>query len=448
MRIETTKAELTVSDIAAVVLSHAADVEYKRKLMRYYTGQHDIRHKRQRNTSSPNNKLVANYCEYITNMSTGFFMGVPVSYASASDNEEALGELLSVLDYNDEAAHNLRLAEEASIKGEAYELLYMDGDANIRFAMIPAEEIVLVCEASVEKNILCAIRHYRVYDIGKVTYQEYVDVYDRSYVTKYEYNGGHLTIIGEPMPHYFDDVPVVEYPNNEQRRGDFEGVISLVDAYNKAQSLTMDDMEDFTNAYLVLRGMGGSTAEDMEQLRQNKVIQLDEGGNAEWLIKELNDDYIENIKIRLQNDIHKFSNIPDMTDDKFAGNTSGIAIKYKLIGLEQVRSRKERGFKQGLQRRAELISGMIRTKGGAAIDFRDVRIIFTANIPANALEQANLVKTLYGIVSLKTLLGQLSFIDNPAAEIEEAKNEQMMSDDYSELTGGSMEGGADGNDGE
>ncbi|MEE1307926.1 MAG: phage portal protein [Anaerovibrio sp.] len=443
MRIETTKTELGIRDISSIVLSHMADVEHKRKLMRYYMGDHDIRHKLQRNTSAPNNKLVSNYCEYITNMSTGFFMGMPVSYTSASDNEDSLGELVAVLNYNDEASHNLRLAEEASIKGEAYELLYMDADAQIRFAMIPAEEIVLVCDASVEKRIMYAVRHYRVYDIGRVTYKEYVEVYDRSSVTSYSYNGGSLTVIDGPKPHYFDDVPIVEYPNNEQRRGDFEGVISLVDAYNKAQSLTLDDMEDFTNAYLVLKGLGGNTAEDMAELRQNKVLQLDEGGNAEWLIKDLNDDYIENIKKRLQSDIHKFSNIPDMTDDSFSGNTSGVAIKYKLIGLEQVRSRKERGFKQGLQRRIELISGMVRTKSGPAIDFRDVQIIFTANIPANVQDQANLVKTLYGIVSLKTLLGQLSFVDNPASEIEEARREQGIGDDYADL-GMNAEGGADG----
>jgi len=441
VRIEIIKKELTVTDISEIVFSHLKDVEHKQKLMRYYLGAHDIRNKRQRNTSAPNNKLVANYCEYITNMSTGFFMGRPISYTSASNDDTSLKELIDVFDYNDEAAHNLRLAEEASIKGEAYELLYTDSDACIRFANIPAEEIVLVCEASVEKDILYAIRHYRVYDINGVSYKEFVEVYDTRCVTRYSYNGGHLILIDEPIPHYFDGVPVVEYPNNEQRRGDFEGVISLVDAYNKAQSLTLDDMEDFTNAYLVIKGMGGNTAEDMAALRKNKVLQLDEGGNAEWLMKNLNDSYIENIKSRLQKDIHKFSNIPDMSDNNFTGNTSGLAIQYKLIGLEQVRSCKERGFKQGLQRRIELISDMVQTKSGPSIDFRDVQITFTANIPANIQEQATLVKTLYGLVSQKTLLSQLSFVADPTAELEELHHEQPFATDYEDL--GSMAKGAD-----
>ena len=232
-------------------------------------------------------------------------------------------------------------------------------------------------------------------------------------------------MIADARPHYFDDVPIVEYENNKERRGDFESVITLVDAYNKAQSLTLDDMEDFTDAYLVLKGMGGTTGDDIAELRRNKVLSLDEGGGAEWLIKNLNDTYIENIKTRLQKDIHKFSSVPDMSDEAFAGNATGVAIKYKLIGLEQVRSRKERGFKQGLQRRIELIAGMLKLKSAADIDFRDIEITFTANLPSNDAEQAQIVKELYGLVSQKRLLSLLPFVTDPAEEMEELQKEQQ-----------------------
>lgn len=351
-------------------------------------------------------------------------MGKPVAYSSMSENQDELDALQDVLSYNDEAAHNLRLAEEAAITGAAYELLYMDADAKIRFQVVPSEEVILVCEASLEENVICAIRHFRVYNLDGVTYQEYVDVYDKRDVTSYAYDSGTLRVIADARPHYFDDVPVVEYENNKEHRGDFEGVITLVDAYNKAQSLTLDDMEDFTDAYLVLKGMGGTTGDDIAELRRNKVLSLDEGGGAEWLIKNLNDTYIENIKTRLQKDIHKFSSVPDMSDEAFAGNATGVAIKYKLIGLEQVRSRKERGFKQGLQRRIELIAGMLKLKSAADIDSRDIEITFTANLPSNDAEQAQIVKELYGLVSQKRLLSLLPFVTDPAEEMEELQKEQ------------------------
>lgn len=424
MRIRITEQELTESSLADICMRIEDMRNRILKLKAYYLGQHIILHKPQRSNNAPNNKVVANYCEYITDMSTGFFMGKPIAYASASKNEEEVKALQDIFKYNDEAAHNLRLAEEASITGAAYEVLYMDEDAQIRFSAIPSEELMMVYDASLEEKVLCAIRLFRVYDPSGATYQDYADVYDKQNVTHYYYNSGQLVQIAEPEMHYFDDVPVIEYLNNREERGDFEGVITLVDAYNKAQSLTLDDMEDFTDAYLVLKGMGGTTGDDVAELRRNKVLSLDEGGGAEWLIKNLNDTYIENIKTRLQKDIHKFSSVPDMSDEAFAGNATGVAIKYKLIGLEQVRSRKERGFKKGLQRRIELIAGMLKIKGSADIDFRDIEITFTANLPANDVEQANIVKTLYGLVSQKRLLSLLPFVTDPVEELDELHKEQ------------------------
>ena len=220
-------------------------------------------------------------------------------------------------------------------------------------------------------------------------------------------------------------MPVVEYPNNHWHKSDFEDVITLVDAYNLAQSLTLDDMEDFTDAFLLLTGMGGTNPDDVKKMRRDKVILLDDAeSSAEWLIKNINDTYVENLKTRLQRDIHKFSHVPDMSDDNFAGNTSGVAIKYKLIGLEQVRSRKEREFKKGLQRRIELISGILKLKSRAKIDFRDVDIQFTANIPANILEQSQVVNQLDGLVSRKTLLGLLPFVTDARQEIDELDKER------------------------
>ena len=437
MKIQTNQTELSVNDISAIITAHEHDAAHKRRLKRYFLGKHDnILQKAQRaDSGAPNNRLISNYPAYITNMSTGFFIGQPVAYKSASEDEKEISALLEIFKYNDEHYHNLSLAEEASITGEAYEVLYTDADAQIRFNSIPSEEMVIVCDSTLEQNIICAIRHFKIYDFNQVNYSEFVDVYNAKEIQHYSYDSS-LKFIGSE-PHYFDDVPIVEYANNKNHRGDFEDILTLVDAYNMAQSLTLDDLMDFTDCYLILKGMGGTNAEDIKELRKNKVITLDDGGAAEWLIKNLNDAYIENVKTRLQRDIHKFSSIPDMSDDSFAGNTSGVAIKYKLIGLEQIRSRKEREFKKSLQRRIELIAGMLKLKNQAQIDFRDIEIVFTANIPANIQEQAQIVSQLEGLISQKTLLSQLPFVTDPVAEIEELQKEKSETEerDYQNLGG-------------
>lgn len=422
MKIVTLKKELTPADIVSVLRTHTETVQRIEKLKRYYNGRHDILNKQGRKYGAPNNMLVSNYCRYITNMSTGFFIGQPVAYQSSAGKEKELDKLLEIFKYNDESAHNLQLATEISITGEAYEILYMDGDANIRFCTIPSEEVVMVCEATLEENPICAIRHYKVKKFDGFNYDEFVDVYDASKITHYSYDGSSLRHIDEEQ-HYFGDVPVVEYINNHERTGDFEDVITLVDAYNMAQSLTLDDLMDFTDAMFILKNLLGTDEEDIKRFRKDKTILLPSDGDASWLIKNVNDTYVENVKNRLQKDIHKFAHVPDMSDENFVGNTSGIAIKYKLIGLEQIRSRKEREFKKGLQRRIEIIASMLKLKNQAQIDFRDIDFQFTANIPANILEQAQIVNQLDGLISQKTLIGLLPFVADPAEEMKKVSDE-------------------------
>lgn len=439
MFIRTTKDVPDPAYLCQILSAHDKEIRRCGRMNDYYEGRHPILGKQARANGAPNNVIVANYCEYITNMSTGFFLGQPVSYTS--DKEQEMQALQDVMDYNDESAHNMQLAEDASVYGAAYELLYMDEDAQIRFARLDPAEVILVGNDSVEEQTNYAIRHYRIYDVDGSTYQEFVDVYDKTYVTHYSYDGGSLRWINQET-HNFDDVPIVEYKNNNHRRGDFEGITTLVDAYNKAQSLTLDDMEDFTDAYLILKNMSGTNDDDIKKLRRDKVILVEGDGGADWLIKNVNDTYIENVKTRIQKDIHKFSNIPDMSDESFTGNTSGIAIKYKLIGLEQVRIRKERGFRKALQHRIELIASMIDIKKQLRIDFRDIDISFTPNIPANVSEASDIVKSLYGIVSMKRLLTLLPFINDPAQEMDELKKEKEdeMSDDYAVLQKNSSTG--------
>ena len=73
-------------------------------------------------------------------------------------------------------------------------------------------------------------------------------------------------------------------------------------------------------------------AEDIQQMKENRVIILDEDGEADWLIKSENDTVSENLKNRYKNDIHKFAKVPDLSDEAFSSNASGVAIKYKLFG--------------------------------------------------------------------------------------------------------------------
>ncbi len=164
-------------------------------------------------------------------------------------------------------------------------------------------------------------------------------------------------------------------------------------------------------------------------MKQNRVILLDKDTDAKWLIKDEQDSTVENLKIRIDKDIHKFSKCPNLSDENFAANASGVAIKYKLVGTENLISVKERKFKKGLQRRLELIS-LIQGVKLAEFDWRAIDITFTRNLPSNDTEIAEIVNKLSNVVSKETLLAQIPFVEDVQAEMDRLDKEKESNPFY------------------
>lgn len=413
----TNKEELSIEDIQKFIKKHKAESIRYIKLQKYYEGKHDILDHTSRD-GQPNNKIVNPYPKYITDMLVGYFVGQPISYTS-KEEDGLLEDLQAIFDYSDEQEENLELAKICSIKGKAYELLYRDEDARIRFNEFGPDQMFVIYDMTISPSIKFAIRYYDVGDGNdKVTYAE---VYDKEVCTLYKGKDSDLSL-DQVTPHTFKDVPVVEYVNNKEEQGDFEQVITLIDAYNKAQSNTLNDMDQFTDAFLILVNMAGTDSERIDELKRNRVMLLDDDGDAKWLIKEINDAWVENYKDRVRRDIHKFSYTPDMQDESFGNNLSGVSIRYKILAMEQIRSNKERKFKKGLQRRIELICNSLSLEKDIDL-FTDINIKFANTLPQNIYELSQTIKNLSPYLSSETLLNQLPFVENAKEELEKKKAE-------------------------
>lgn len=413
----TNKEELSIEDIQKFIKKHKAESIRYIKLQKYYEGKHDILDHTSRD-GQPNNKIVNPYPKYITDMLVGYFVGQPISYTS-KEEDGLLEDLQAIFDYSDEQEENLELAKICSIKGKAYELLYRDEDARIRFNEFGPDQMFVIYDMTISPSIKFAIRYY---DVGegndKITYAE---VYDKEVCTLYKGKDSDLSL-DQVTPHTFKDVPVVEYVNNKEEQGDFEQVITLIDAYNKAQSNTLNDMDQFTDAYLILVNMAGTDSERIDELKRDRVMLLDDDGDAKWLIKEINDAWVENYKDRVRRDIHKFSYTPDMQDESFGNNLSGVSIRYKILAMEQIRSNKERKFKKGLQRRIELICNSLSLEKDIDL-FTSINIKFANTLPQNIYELSQTIKNLSPYLSSETLLNQLPFVENAKEELEKKKAE-------------------------
>lgn len=391
------------------------------KLYEYYKGKTAICGRILADASKPNNKIVNPYASYITDTFTGYFLGEPITYTSK--NEQLLARIDELYNYNDEAAENAELAKDASIFGVAYELLYTDENADIRFKKIDAIKAIPIYDNTLEEDLLYFIRYYDNTDIMTNKTTTFVEVYSREWIRYYvdEYA---LEFVRE-VPHAFKGVPIIIYQNNEELLGDFENVISLIDAYDKITSDSVNDMEYFADCYLALYGMSGTEPEDITAMKEQRVLLMETDARAEWLTKQINDTYVENLKNRIDTQIHKFSRCPALTDADFAANASGVAMKYKLMGLETATSKKERAFKKALQRRLELICNVYSVMG-TDFDYREIQMNFTRNIPSNLVEMADVISKIGHLLSEETQISLLPIEINATDELQKKQAENSI----------------------
>lgn len=395
------------------------------RLRKYYDGEHDILKRTFDDETKPNNKIVTNFCQAITNSSAGYFIGKPVSYSC--HDKGYMEKLQEIFDLNDEQQVNATLADSASICSYGIEILYTKtnefNELEIRFDDLDLSEqkVILVYDRSVEKKLIIAMRYFEYDDMLNGNDTTEIFVYTADTIYQYIKTGDELELI-EVEPHYFGEVPINPY-FNKNNKGDFEDVTTLNDAYNLLQSDDINESNYSNDAYLLIRGMIADD-EDISKMKEKRVIELDDDGLAQWLIKDINDTWKENLKTRIKTDIHSIAAVPDLSDASFGGTQTGEAMKYKLKAFEDNRVKKERLFKQALQRRIRLITNILN-KQGNQYDWRDVVPRFTANLPKSDLTVDEIIKLVgIGLISKETGRTLIAAIEDPGDEAEKIEQEK------------------------
>lgn len=418
--------------ILAYIREHENEAKRRARMFEYYRGNHDILGRRMEDPSKPNNRLCNGFPQMISNAYAGYMHGEPVIYNA---DDAMMESLKATFRYNDVQAEDAALGLDLSICGVAVEIHYTDADGNERFRRVDPVQCIDVREDTIESALTALIRYYDVRDVVRNKTTRRIEVYEAAETTVYELEGGTLVEVGRE-PGVYGDVPAVFYTNNVNRMGDFESVLTLVDAYDKMQSEALNDQEYFSDAYLALFGLQGTTGEDVAAMKQGRVLSLPVDADARFLIKQQDGADAETIKKRLNNDIHRFSGCPDMTDENFAGNASGVAIRYKLLLFEIVAGIKEREFKRGLQRRLELLCNIWKVKNRGSFDWRDYEITFRRALPENLLELSQTISNLGKVVSDETKRAMLPIEIDEEKEKERLAEENRMGMSLFQIPGG------------
>ncbi len=415
--------------IYKLIRKHAIERDELSKLKRYYIGEHSILKHERRNPNAPNFKTVANHAKDIADTATGYFLGSPIVYNNTGEGD--LEPLLIAFDNAEIDQVDTQNALNMAIYGRAYEYIYVkEGLNELDSASLDVENTFLVYDDSIERRPLFAVYYYEIKDDTKDTKTYQAEVFTQNlhyHIVLRDSSGSYVKKL-DVEPHHLGQIPIIEYKNNNFAIGDYEQQISLIDAYNSLMGNRVNDKEQAIESILVLYGAQlGDTPEEthkaMTILNEEGLLELPMDSKADFLKNLLDEGATEILRKALKEDIYTFSHVPNLTDENFAGNSSGVAMEYKLLGLEMITKIKEANYKRGIRQRISIFAKYLGLQQ-IALDANSIVPQFSRGLPKNLLELSQVINNLDGKVSLRQLISLLPFVEDPDAELEGLEEEK------------------------
>ncbi|MGR6761274.1 phage portal protein [Paenibacillus sp. T2-29] len=402
----------------------------KQKYSDYYNGQHAILKNYAMQESRSNQKLIFNFPRKFVDNEVGYLLGKPVNYVSKSDQDEAIHKIDVHMNHWDKE-HNLQLRKQSEIFGESFELNYIDSDGQFSATVLSPLNAFVLEDGTAERNVLLGLHKFT----RRFDKQVYLDVYTDHEILHYTIDSDdkgnqikqnqapELKYIGKHN-HIFGRVPLISCPANTERKSGFHDVISLFDAYNALNSDLVNEIADHRNAYLVIEN-AKLEAEDLLNMKKMGIIQVPAGGKVSWLTKEINDSFVKN---ELDNIERKIFDMMDQVNfnENWASNTSSLALRNKLLNLENRVAMREALMEKAIKQRLRNFFTFLHIKEGVQYDYRDIAVKFTRNLPTDLVGMADVIVKLQQVVSQETLLTLLPFVENPKLEFNKFHAEQQQ----------------------
>nr|WP_321265221.1 phage portal protein [uncultured Sphaerochaeta sp.] len=344
------------------------------------------------------------------------------------DGDPRLAEKMKpIFDDNDEQTENIRLAREQALYGSAFECLFVDNpNAEPQFYRVPASQMIPVYLPSIKPRMAACINFYTINDTHR-----HVDVYYKDRIEKFTRTTGGLGI-PTVTTHFFGEVPVLEYRNNEEGLGDIEIVLGLIDAHDEILSNGLDEDGKFSDALLLLKN-AVLDDEQLDKIREKRILDdLPEDADASYLTKPNVYDGREKLRAKVEDLIYSMSGIPNLSDRDALAQQSGEALKYLYATFEvMVAGDKQSGFTDGLQKRLRLICNYLNWLEGKSLAVNQlssdtlpykadqISVKWKRNLPAESTTTINNAVNASPFISQRTVLEQMQqagIVDDIAEE--------------------------------
>lgn len=143
----------------------------------------------------------------------------------------------------------------------------------------------------------------------------------------------------------------------------------------------------------------------------------------QFLQKPTADETQENLLDRLERLIFQVSMVANISDESFANAASGEALAYKLWNTSNLGNTYDRKNIKTIEKIFKIWCSL-STNCPSQDAWKDIEVTMSRNLPKNLKSEADVARSLEGVVSKETQLKVLSIVDDPAEELTRIEKEE------------------------
>ncbi|MCK4329287.1 phage portal protein [candidate division WOR-3 bacterium] len=326
--------------------------------------------------------------------------------------------------------------------------VFINLEGDLKYEIVPSEQIIPIFDTNHEKQINQIIRYYEVTVVdneGKESTRyaaEWWTAMDVTYYLQNEHGDYELDVNYKqnPAPHYYKyntsnkkkkqgwgwgKVPFILLYNNSKQTTDLEPIKRYIDAYDAVTSGFLNDIKDIQTAIWVLKGYEGTDlSEFMQNLIKFKAIKLeaDEHAGAEPERLEIP---VEARKIMLEILDNKIYSIGQGVDlNKLVDNTSGVALKILFTGLDMKANTLIRKLKKVFEDLTWFICEFIKLNSKTLYDYKDFGFVINKSTIYNVAELCANIVLMTPFMSKATAVANNPYVEDAKAELELMEKEE------------------------
>ena len=397
--------------------------------------------------------------KFIVDLATGYLAGTPeytVNVPSELDSkvrksvfeeevlsDDLINEMKSIIDYitqyNDDANEVYCLIKDLLLYGACYEVAYENEQNELIYTNLDALNTVSIWDTNTPANLLAIVSKYT----DKTVDGQDIELYrlvDREGIRVYEVNGDKEIKQDTSLSkeHYWNDVPgfaveidfsIIE--NSEAFIATYENLLENVKntyQYNDVDCKMKISGYKAQNK-LTIKNEKGETIINPDRIKEDEYVlksrtfYTEEGGDAEWLIKQVDANGVTTLLKYYVDSIFQLAGIPNTADLAFnSADLNASAIDRKFYVMNMKTQDIVSNLKKALLRRFELIFNRINYKKGTKYDFRYIVIDIPKNLPSMTDETVEQMIKLNGILSEETIIEKLGY----DYETEKARKEDDL----------------------